>query len=54
MKANQDGLSYSIDDYVETDRTHPTESGRMKVATRLMAFLKTDSTSKGWFLASAK
>jgi hypothetical protein len=54
VKANQDGLSYSIDDYVETDRTHPSESGRMKVATRLMAFLKTDSTSKGWFLASAK
>ena len=54
VKPNKDGLSYSVDDYVEADRTHPSESGRMKVATRLMAFLKNDSTSKSWFLAAGK
>jgi hypothetical protein len=51
VKPNKDGLSYAIDDYGAQDRTHPTDSGRMKVATRLLAFLKTDSTSKSWFLA---
>ncbi len=54
VKPNKDGLSYTIDDYVETDRTHPSESGRMKVATHLMSFLKTDSTSKPWFVAAGK
>jgi hypothetical protein len=52
MKPNKDGLSYSIDDYGEADRTHPSASGRMKVAKRLLAFLKSDSTSRSWFLAA--
>jgi hypothetical protein len=49
-KPNKDGLSYTIDDYVEADRTHPSDSGRMKVATRLLTFLKSDSTSRPWFV----
>ena len=52
VKANQDGLSYTRVDYVEQDGTHPSPSGRMKVATRLLEFLKTDPTSKMWFVRS--
>jgi hypothetical protein len=50
VKASKSGLSYVREDYTEQDGTHPTMSGRMKVATRLMTFLKTDATSRGWFL----
>jgi hypothetical protein len=49
-KANQDGLSYIRADYTE-DGTHPTPSGRLKVATRLLQFLKTDVTARSWFTA---
>jgi hypothetical protein len=48
-RANQDGLSYVRSDYVEQDGTHPSASGREKVAVRLMQFLKTDPTAKSWF-----
>jgi hypothetical protein len=50
VKGNKSGLSYVREDYTDQDGTHPTPSGRMKVATRLMDFMKTDPTSKGWFL----
>ena len=33
----------------ETDGTHPSMSGREKVAGLLMAFLKSDRTAKPWF-----
>ena len=52
VKPNKDGLSYAREDYVDTDGTHPSPSGRMKVATHLMSFLKSDPTSRGWFLAA--
>jgi len=52
IKANRDGLSYAGEDYGEQDGTHPSPSGRMKVATRLLQFLKTDPTAKQWFLGS--
>jgi hypothetical protein len=51
IKANKDGLSYSREDYVDADGTHPSPSGRMKVAVRLLEFLKTDPTSARWFTA---
>jgi|SRR5450432_2087300 hypothetical protein len=51
VKPNRDGLSYSVDDYVEADRTHPSPAGRGKVAARLLAFLKADAASRAWFLA---
>jgi hypothetical protein len=47
--ANKDGLSYVRSDYTEQDGTHPSPSGREKVAERLMQFLKTDATAKTWF-----
>jgi hypothetical protein len=50
-KANKDGLSYVRADYAE-DGTHPSPPGRQKVAVRLLEFLKTDPTAKGWALAA--
>jgi hypothetical protein len=44
-----DGLVWICDDFVTTDRTHPSTSGRLKVATMLLNFFKTDTTTKGWF-----
>lgn len=37
-----------------SDGTHPSQSGRRKVAELLLKFLKTDPTARGWFLKSAK
>jgi len=51
-KANQDGLSYVRADYTEQDGTHPSPSGRQKVAERLLQFLKSDPTSRIWFTKS--
>jgi hypothetical protein len=50
-KANRDGLSYVVADYSDQDGTHPSLSGRLKVATRLLQFLKTDPTARSWFTA---
>ena len=49
-RPNQDGLSYVRADYVDSDGTHPADSGRLKVAQRLLQFLKTDPTARPWFL----
>ncbi|HEY3837883.1 MAG TPA: hypothetical protein VGL72_14980 [Bryobacteraceae bacterium] len=51
VKPSKSGLFYVKEDYGDADGTHPSMSGRMKVATRLMEFMKTDATTKGWFLA---
>jgi hypothetical protein len=48
-RANKDGLSYVRSDYTEQDGTHPSPSGREKVASRLLQFLKTDPTAQLWF-----
>ncbi|MFN0157554.1 MAG: T9SS type A sorting domain-containing protein [Bacteroidota bacterium] len=45
-----DGLTWLCDDFVTSDRTHPSASGRMKVALMLVQFFSTDSTSRPWFL----
>ena len=46
-----DKLVWTRNDLAERDGTHPSESGRRKVAQLLMDFLKTDPTSKPWFPA---
>ena len=46
---NADGLFYEAADF-GGDGTHPSASGQKKVAGQLLAFFKTDSTAKGWFL----
>jgi len=51
-----DGLSYRSDGLVylcsdlANDGTHPSATGRQKVAGLLMDFFKTDATAKTWFL----
>ena len=50
VKPSKLGLSYVREDYTSEDGTHPTASGQAKVAERLLAFMKRDATSKGWFL----
>jgi hypothetical protein len=45
----QDGLVWLKDDVIETDRTHPSQSGREKVAKLLLDFFKKDPTSRLWF-----
>lgn len=45
-----DGLLYEESDFAG-DGTHPSMSGRRKVAEQLLRFFKTDSTTKSWFLA---
>jgi hypothetical protein len=45
-----DGLIWECDDFVSTDRTHPSATGRRKVANMLLNFFKSDTTTKGWFL----
>ncbi|KAF0245425.1 MAG: hypothetical protein FD180_1648 [Planctomycetota bacterium] len=46
-----DGLEWVCDDFAEFDRTHPSAQGAEKVGKMLLDWLKTDSTSKPWFLA---
>ncbi|HKB15440.1 MAG TPA: hypothetical protein VKF62_05210, partial [Planctomycetota bacterium] len=46
-----DGLVWDCAD-LASDGTHPSLSGRVKVANLLLDFLKTDSTARSWFLAS--
>ncbi len=43
-----DGLVWKPED-LAGDGTHPSDSGRRKVAERLLDFVKTDSTASGWF-----
>jgi hypothetical protein len=47
----QDALLWKREDVVE-DGTHPSDSGRRKVAALLMDFLKTDPSARPWFLAN--
>lgn len=45
-----DGVVWSCDDTV-ADGTHPSDTGRRKVAQMLLSFFTTDPTAKGWFVA---
>jgi lysophospholipase L1-like esterase len=51
MKGRKDGFTYARDDF-GPDGTHPSTSGREKVARLLLTFLKNDPTSRPWFLKS--
>lgn len=48
-----DGLTWQPDD-LGPDGTHPSESGRRKVAEQLLQFFKTDSAARSWFVATGK
>lgn len=48
----QDGLVWNRDDLVERDGTHPSDSGRQKVAELLLNFFHSDGTAQRWYLKS--
>lgn len=43
-----DGLTWACGD-LRSDGTHPSESGRLKVANLLLSFVKSDATARIWF-----
>lgn len=49
VKGRRDGLAYLQDD-LAGDGTHPSTSGREKVAKLLLDFLKNEPTSRPWFV----
>ena len=46
-----DGFTWTRDDLFAGDGTHPSQTGRQKVAELLLKFCKTDSSARQWFLA---
>jgi Bacterial Ig-like domain (group 1) len=51
MLGRDDGLVWDCEDF-SSDGTHPSSTfGQLKVATELLSFLKTDDTTKPWYLA---
>jgi hypothetical protein len=44
-----DGLVWTRADFADRDGTHPSESGREKVAQILLKFFATDPVAQGWF-----
>jgi hypothetical protein len=51
MIPRSDGLVWTCQD-LNTDGTHPSDpTGRIKISTQLLNFLKTDDTASKWFLA---
>lgn len=52
-KGRSDGLVWTCADVRSNDGTHPSASGRQKVAQLLLTFFRTDPTTRGWFLRPA-
>ena len=49
---NPDGLTYACSD-LQDDGTHPSRAGQEKIAQMLLAFFKSDTTTRPWFVAGA-
>jgi hypothetical protein len=45
-----DDLIYKREDFRDADGTHPTDSGRQKIAEQLVKFFTSDPTASGWFV----
>jgi hypothetical protein len=50
-KGRSDGLVWQCTDTRAEDGTHPSPSGRAKIAQLLLRFFTTDPTARGWFSA---
>ena len=46
----ENGLAYKREDLRDSDGTHPSDSGRGKVAKALLNFFKSDSSARLWFV----
>lgn len=53
QRPNPEGLSYEESDF-GGDGTHPSQSGRRKVAELLLKSFKTDTTTRPWFVADPR
>jgi hypothetical protein len=51
MSPRGDGLIWECSDF-QSDGTHPSNSGRLKVAQLLLSFFRTDPTAQRWYLQS--
>jgi hypothetical protein len=51
MNPRSDGLTWARSE-LQSDGTHPSQSGQQKVGAMLLTFLKQEPTAKFWFLAS--
>jgi hypothetical protein len=51
MRARSDGLRWTCSDF-ESDGTHPSATGRQKVAQKLLEFFSSDPTTQEWFMAT--
>jgi hypothetical protein len=49
LRPRSDGLTWACDE-LQSDGTHPSTSGREKVAARMLSFVKTDPTAREWFV----
>lgn len=50
LRGRGDGLAWACSDF-NSDGTHPSETGRQKVASRLLEFVRSDPTAREWYLA---
>jgi hypothetical protein len=50
-RGRKDGLVWNCSDVRQSDGTHPSPSGQLKVAALLWHFFTTDPTAKTWFVA---
>jgi hypothetical protein len=49
LNARSDGLTWTCDEFITNDGTHPSASGREVVADSLLAFFESDATTTPWF-----
>ncbi len=49
LTARSDGLTWACGEFNTTDGTHPSTSGRSKVADSLLAFVRIDETTVPWY-----
>ena len=50
LTPRSDGLTWACSEFVSTDGTHPSETGRAKVADSLLAFFQHDVTTAPWYV----